>query len=30
MGIARKKRWRDGGWHNSILWEILDEDYLQR
>ena len=28
IGIARKKRWRNGDWHDCILWEILDEDYF--
>lgn len=30
VGIARKKRWRLGRWHDCILWEILDEDYFGR
>jgi len=28
VGIAHKKRWRDGRWHDCILWELLDEDIL--
>jgi RimJ/RimL family protein N-acetyltransferase len=27
VGLARKKWWRRGQWHDCILWEILDEDY---
>ena len=30
VGVARKKRWRNGRWHDCILWEILDEDYFGR
>lgn len=26
-GLARKKYWRHGRWHDVILWSILDEDY---
>lgn len=28
IGTSRKRRWRAGGWHDCILWEILDEDYF--
>jgi RimJ/RimL family protein N-acetyltransferase len=28
VGIARKRRWRHGAWHDTILWEILDEDFF--
>ena len=28
IGVARQKRWRHGAWHDCILWEILDEDYV--
>jgi RimJ/RimL family protein N-acetyltransferase len=28
VGLARQKRWRQGAWHDCILWEILDEDYF--
>ncbi len=28
IGIARKKHWRNGRWHDCILWEILEEDYF--
>jgi RimJ/RimL family protein N-acetyltransferase len=27
-GLARKKFWRQGRWHDAILWAILDEDYF--
>ncbi len=27
-GLARKKYWRHGRWHDVILWAILDEDYF--
>jgi len=27
-GVARKKLWRHGRWHDAILWAILDEDYF--
>jgi len=27
-GVARKKLWRHGRWHDVILWAILDEDYF--
>lgn len=27
-GVARKKYWREGRWHDAILWAILDEDYF--
>ena len=26
IGIARKRRWRHGQWHDTILWEVLAED----
>ena len=26
-GIARKKYWRSGRWHDMLLWAILEEDY---
>jgi RimJ/RimL family protein N-acetyltransferase len=28
IGVARKRRWRGGKWRDSILWEIIDEDYF--
>lgn len=28
IGIARKRLWAGGRWHDTILWEILDEDYF--
>ena len=28
VGLARQKRWRQGAWHDCILWEILDEDFF--
>ncbi len=27
-GIARKKNWHEGRWHDSILYGFLDEDYF--
>ncbi len=28
IGVARKTLWRGGCWHDTILFEILDEDYF--
>jgi RimJ/RimL family protein N-acetyltransferase len=28
IGVARQRRWRQGRWHDCILWEILDADYF--
>jgi RimJ/RimL family protein N-acetyltransferase len=28
IGVASKRHWRDGRWQDSILWELLDEDYF--
>ena len=28
MGTARKRYWRGGTWHDSLLFEILDEDWF--
>lgn len=28
IGIARKTFWREGCWHDAILFEMLDEDYF--
>jgi RimJ/RimL family protein N-acetyltransferase len=27
-GLARKKVWRDGRWHDASLYSLLDEDYF--
>lgn len=27
-GVARRKYWREGRWHDAILWAILEEDYF--
>jgi len=27
-GVARKKSWRDGCWHDCILWDCLADDYF--
>lgn len=28
IGVARQRRWRHGAWRDSILWELLAEDWF--
>jgi len=28
VGVERQIRWRDGKWHDQIVWEMIYDDYL--